>query len=209
MKSRKYVRGPNRAPSVIHERPLEQRPTTVTDAASQLPKTRGFTGGLNRPINPDNQPMRAAKGPAKPRRGYGATPSQTPVDSKIGWRGQETAGYDGEKKWIKGAIKHPGALHRQLGVPEGQKIPAGKVAAAAQKGGKLGQRARLAQTLSHMGHDAEPAYDAKSAVSKKIETNMREMKAGDLHSGSKHGPKVTNPKQAIAISYSQVRRGKE
>lgn len=51
------------------------------------------------------------------------------------------------EKWIQGAIKKPGALHRQLGVPEGEKIPAGKLAAAAKKGGKLGQRARLAQTL--------------------------------------------------------------
>ena len=54
--------------------------------------------------------------------------------------------------WIKGAIKHPGALHEQLGVPQGQKIPAKKVAAAAQKGGTLGRRARLAQTLSKMHH---------------------------------------------------------
>jgi hypothetical protein len=51
------------------------------------------------------------------------------------------------KQWIQKAIKHPGALHKQLGVPQGQKIPAGKLAKAAGKGGKLGQRARLAQTL--------------------------------------------------------------
>ena len=52
-------------------------------------------------------------------------------------------------KWIQGAInpEHKGMLHRQMGVPEGQKIPAGKLAEAASKGGKLGQRARLAQTL--------------------------------------------------------------
>lgn len=28
------------------------------------------------------------------------------------------------KNWIKGAIKHPGGLHRALGVPQGQTIPA-------------------------------------------------------------------------------------
>jgi hypothetical protein len=50
-------------------------------------------------------------------------------------------------KWIGGAIKHPGALHKQLGVPMGKKIPASKLAAAAKKGGKLGKRARLAETL--------------------------------------------------------------
>lgn len=50
-------------------------------------------------------------------------------------------------KWIQGAIKHKGALHKELGVPEGKKIPAGKLAAAAKKSGKLGKRARLAETL--------------------------------------------------------------
>lgn len=52
--------------------------------------------------------------------------------------------------FIKGAIKHPGALHKQLGVKPGEKIPAGKLAAAAKKGGKEGQRARLALTLARL-----------------------------------------------------------
>lgn len=52
--------------------------------------------------------------------------------------------------WIKGAIKKPGALHKELGVAKGKKIPASKIRAAAKKGGKLGQRARLALTLSKM-----------------------------------------------------------
>lgn len=56
----------------------------------------------------------------------------------------------GGGKWIQKAIKHPGALHKQLGVPMGEKIPAGKLAAAAAKGGTLGRRARLAQTLKKM-----------------------------------------------------------
>ena len=51
------------------------------------------------------------------------------------------------KNWIRGAIKKPGALHTDLGVPQGKPIPAKKLAAAASKGGKVGQRARLAQTL--------------------------------------------------------------
>lgn len=52
-----------------------------------------------------------------------------------------------KKKWIQKAIKHKGALHRELNVPEGKKIPEKKLAKAAKKGGKLGQRARLAETL--------------------------------------------------------------
>jgi hypothetical protein len=53
--------------------------------------------------------------------------------------------------WIKDAIKKPGALRSSLGVKKGEKIPAGKLAAAAKKPGKLGQRARLAQTLKKLG----------------------------------------------------------
>ncbi len=49
--------------------------------------------------------------------------------------------------WIKGAIKHPGALHKELGVPQGKKIPSGKLEKAEHAGGKLGKRARLAETL--------------------------------------------------------------
>ena len=54
------------------------------------------------------------------------------------------------KNWIAGAIKKPGALRSELGVKEGQKIPAGKLAKAAKAPGKLGQRARLAETLKKM-----------------------------------------------------------
>jgi len=52
--------------------------------------------------------------------------------------------------WIQGAIKKPGALREQLGVKKGETIPKAKLAAAAKKGGKLGQRARLAITLGKM-----------------------------------------------------------
>jgi hypothetical protein len=52
-----------------------------------------------------------------------------------------------KEKWIQGAIKHKGALHKELGVPEGKKIPEKKIAKAAKSGGKLGKRARLAETL--------------------------------------------------------------
>jgi hypothetical protein len=55
-----------------------------------------------------------------------------------------------DKKWIQGAIKHPGALHKQLGVPEGKPIPAGTLAKAAGQPGKLGERARLAEALKKM-----------------------------------------------------------
>lgn len=49
--------------------------------------------------------------------------------------------------WIKGAIKHPGALHAELGVPQGKTIPYSILQRSAKKKGKLGERARLAITL--------------------------------------------------------------
>ena len=54
------------------------------------------------------------------------------------------------KMWIKDAIKKPGALKKSLGVKKSENIPAKKLAAAAKKPGKMGQRARLAQTLGKM-----------------------------------------------------------
>ena len=51
------------------------------------------------------------------------------------------------EKWIQKAIKKPGSLRSALGAKEGKPIPAKKLSAAAKAPGKLGQRARLAQTL--------------------------------------------------------------
>lgn len=52
-----------------------------------------------------------------------------------------------KKNWIAGAISKPGALHEQMGVPAGKKIPAKALNKEAKAPGKLGQRARLAKTL--------------------------------------------------------------
>lgn len=50
--------------------------------------------------------------------------------------------------WISGAIKHKGALHKELGVPAGEKIPAKKLAKAAHSDNPmLAKRANLAETL--------------------------------------------------------------
>ena len=65
-------------------------------------------------------------------------------------RGVQTAKKGGAVKsnFIQEAIKKPGALRASMGVKKGEKIPAKKLAVAAKKPGKMGQRARLAQTLS-------------------------------------------------------------
>jgi hypothetical protein len=67
-------------------------------------------------------------------------------------RGGDYAKHGGKpEKWIKGAIRHPGALHRELHVPEGKKIPAKKLAKAEHSKNPLERkRADLAKTLKAM-----------------------------------------------------------
>lgn len=59
---------------------------------------------------------------------------------------------DGENKkgWIGKAIKHPGALHRDLGVAMGATIPEKKLTAAVSGkfGKKTAARARFAKELA-------------------------------------------------------------
>lgn len=60
------------------------------------------------------------------------------------------------KRWIAGAIEHPGALHRSLGVPEGEKIPAEKMAEAMHsKSPMTRKRAQTAKTLMSLHHKGD------------------------------------------------------
>lgn len=43
----------------------------------------------------------------------------------------------------------------------------------------------------------------------KVKKVMGEYKRGQLHSGSKKGPKVKSRKQAVAIALSEARKGKK
>lgn len=55
------------------------------------------------------------------------------------------------KNFIQKAIKHPGALHKMLGVPQGQTIPAGRLEAATHSDNPLEKkRAVFAQTLKRL-----------------------------------------------------------
>jgi hypothetical protein len=57
----------------------------------------------------------------------------------------------GRKYFIAQATKNKGALHRNLGVPEDQKIPADKLEAALHsKDPKVRKEAQLAKTLSKL-----------------------------------------------------------
>jgi len=90
-----------------------------------------------------------------------------------------------EKKFIQKAIKKPGALHKQLGVPEDEKIPKSKLEAAAKKGNtKLAKRARLALTLEKMPHKG-----AKKSTAKKSSTSSSRRKTTASRSGSTRSSK--------------------
>ena len=54
--------------------------------------------------------------------------------------------------WIQKMHMKRGALRAQLGVKAGHTIPDKKLDAAEKKGGKLGRRARLAETLKKLRH---------------------------------------------------------
>jgi hypothetical protein len=73
------------------------------------------------------------------------------IADKMGYTQEDEYKKPPEKKakggWIQSAIKKPGSLRKSLGVKKGEKIPASKLSAAAKKPGKMGQKARLAQTL--------------------------------------------------------------
>lgn len=49
------------------------------------------------------------------------------------------------KKWIPAQKK--GALHREMGIAQGKRIPSGALAKAAKKPGLEGERAREAETF--------------------------------------------------------------
>jgi len=55
-----------------------------------------------------------------------------------------------KKNFIQGAIKKPGALRKSLGIKKGKTIPVKTLVKATKKPGKLGRRARLAETLKKL-----------------------------------------------------------
>lgn len=74
-----------------------------------------------------------------------------------------------EEKWIQKAIEKPGALHKQMDVPQGEKIPADKLKAASAKGGKLGKRARLAMTLRKLKEGQQCSMEELAEIDEMIE----------------------------------------
>jgi hypothetical protein len=90
--------------------------------------------------------------PSKRGMDYGTKVEQTPMrdDAFASSLGRKRGGKAGGN-WIQGAIKHPGALHKALHVPAGEKIPAKKLAKAAHSSNPtMRRRAALAKTLKKL-----------------------------------------------------------
>lgn len=124
-------------------------PPTTTTTSSSAPATAGQMGS-----SPLAQLAGAGIG------AYGLSQAFADggaVDMRKGGAVPRGIGRYAKGGWIKGAVKEKGALHRDLGVPKGKKIPAAKIDAAAKASGKIGQRARFAQTMRGIGHQKEAA----------------------------------------------------
>ena len=128
-------------PAVTASKPTPRAPDKGIDQMykDMMSESRGRPRPPAPKPNPPKQPSSQVKGRA-PAVGAAAKARRAEYDKE---------GY-AKGGWISKAIKKPGALHEQLGVPKGKKIPAKKLAAAAKAPGKLGQRARFAETLKKM-----------------------------------------------------------
>lgn len=118
-------------------------------------------------VQGDRGPIRADK---KPRGTGSLSMANVPAENAEAFGNYHVGGYKNggkPKKWIQGAIKHPGALHKTLGVPKGEKIPEKKMEKAEHSSNpKTAKRARLAETLKGMHHKdggrAERAHGGKA-----------------------------------------------
>ena len=116
------------------------------------------------------------------------------------------------EKWIQKAIKHKGALRKTLGVKAGKDIPAAKLKKAEHSKNpttrKTQQKSKIKKKscFSRNSKRIQKVMKKKTVKEKKVKKVMHEYKEGKLHSGSKKGPIVTNPKQAIAISLSEAKK---
>ena len=126
---------------------------------------------------------------------------------------EEAEQIEEKEKWIQKAIKKPGALHKQLHVPADKKIPAEKLKAAAEKGGKLGKRANLAMTLKKFKEENEEHSIYDQMIQ---EVLSKDAKAGDwihdfVHSDNPKfaGKSKEKRKQMALAAYYAKQRNEE
>jgi hypothetical protein len=131
----------------------------------------------------------------------------TNLDQESGGRTPLRPGFNsGGKNWIQGAIKKPGALHRALGVPEGKKIPAKKLAKAARSDNPtMARRAALAKTLGKMhkadGGKVDLVKNAAKQLYEVFDTHTRSAVGKPYNSG----PRATTRAEKLNQEYGAHR----
>jgi hypothetical protein len=134
--------------------------------------------------------------------------------------GKACSGYakGGMKREPEAMVKREVALLKKAGAPkalvehEVREVKGGKDTPATKKA-EVAIMKKAKAPLSMLKHEmAEPTGMKKGGMSKmdkKMGKVMSEFGRGELHSGSKEGPVVKNPKQAVAIAYSEGRKAKK
>lgn len=127
----------------LHDLLMQQ---LTPEPSTETPTSPEATGEPESTETPEAPESPEATGAPESSLEPSAAPTSTPETPESPKPEDELKEGDKKKKrWIPDLEK--GALHKQMGIPAGEKIPAGKLKAAAEKGGKLGKRARLAITL--------------------------------------------------------------
>lgn len=76
--------------------------------------------------------------------------------AEAAFRAMEMHKHEGKEHWIQDAVKRPGQLHEDLGVPEDEKIPEDKLEEAEHsKNKKVRERAQFAENMKNMKKGAE------------------------------------------------------
>jgi hypothetical protein len=113
----------------------------------------------------------------------------------------------------KGAVEgaQAGALSPQMRQKLLMLQAAKRRAMMQQQAQQNAQDTRMNDVPPGANYDADQMARAERGYKKggKVAKVMHEFGAGELHSGSKKGPKVTNPKQAVAIALSEAGKAKK
>lgn len=112
-----------------------------------------------------------------------------------------------ERDYMKGAEELHEVMEKKLHNKKGD-IPMKEMAKHKGKKPKK-ERGMEIEIEIEMGKGKKKPMPKKSNLKSKMPKVMKEFREGKLHSGSKKGPVVTNPKQALAISYSEARQAKK
>lgn len=162
-------------------------------AGHSFKATSGFTGstGGTRQVRGYTQSVPKARFAEGGRVDSSVILRDKPVTQFDREHGGKTPLAPGFKKggWIDKAIKHPGALHKALDVPAGDKIPAKKLKKAAHsKNPTMRKRAQLAETLKGFNKAEGGAVKKNFADGGKVATvgaairMMKELiKRGEAH----------------------------